>query len=306
MQNAGESCARMVNSASDGVEYRPACYDEIVPTAKRIQRENGFVYLLFLNAGFQPMIKSWICNIVKLEPALLRSMIFVTTERRISEEMSGFHDGLQLFVEPSNWTSGASFGSFEYFSIVWERMRVQNALVQEGVSVQIIEADQIWNTNINAQVRRALEETIIFAGSEGRLRTSTFGRMKRICGGFYGVHATERARQFYKCYFLKYTAHLAAFKTLKHDLKTLKNFFDDQDFLTRLTAEENIPVKFASSCFYSNGEWYSSWIKKFRCPKPSVLHNNFITGTGAKIERAKRYQQWFIKEDSAGKEHCDV
>ncbi len=56
---------------------------------------------------------------------------------------------------------------------------------------------------------------------------------------------------------------------------------------------------------FPDGKWYTmSEEKRLRDKlKPLVIHNNWIIGNTAKMDRAKKFNQWFWDSDSA---KCDL
>lgn len=277
--------------------------EHLLAVAGRIQKENGFVYLMFVNSGFSLIVKNWVCNVVSLNERILLRTLFVATDLQTVRELNIFLEELQIFVVSSVWTMGASFGSFEYYNIVLERMKVQNALIQAGISVHIIEADQIWQIDISPLISTQLKRCDVVVVHEGADMLSDENSAIKVCGGFYGVRASKRTKSFFNSYVSTYAAMLSNFANETAPLYLLPTFSDDQDHLTKMLIESNLTVKLAPKCFYAHGLWYDDTKLSAECPRPHILHNNYIIGTDNKIKRAKRHDQWFLLQ-SDGKEEC--
>jgi hypothetical protein len=259
--------------------------------------------MMFLNAGFTGMVKNWICNIKTLDAQILQSVLFVATDDQPATELREFHSGLQIFVTPSNWTMSVSFGSFAYYSVVLERMLIQNILIQAGISVQIIEADQIWQTDVTPTLRNMLRECDILVVTEGPHVASDGSLGVKMCGGFYGIRAKKSMRNFFQDYITTYADKLAKFDHATEPLYLLPNFMDDQDYLTEMLARSVVDVLYVPKCFYVPGLWYEDEQMRGKCQRPSIIHNNYIIGTKKKIARAVKENHWFLAY-SHGEQVC--
>ena len=263
--------------------------------AQRISDENGFVYLMFLNHGFLDMVRSWVCNIERVAPEVLQSIIFVSSDARTSRTLHAFNSKLRVFSQHSSWTGSANFGTFAYYNTVLERMRVQNKLLQMDVNIMIIEADQIWFENIQHDVKKAFLTSDLVVVEEGLIKFDG-KNIKRMCGGFYGIRSTLKS--FFESYFLEYEASLQLHAGKIGSSEQLQNFQDDQAYLTICSKRNHVVTSFLPSCVYATGQWYdtSSSSHEF-CPKPKVLHNNYIIGKKNKIARAKANNHWYLSDN---------
>ena len=263
--------------------------------AQRISDENGFVYLMFLNSGFLEMVKSWVCNIERVAPEILHSVIFVSSDSKTSRDLHAFNSKLLLFTQHSPWTLAADFGTFAYYNTVLERMRVQLKLLQMDVTIMIIEADQIWFENINNDLRDEFLSSDLVVVEEGVIEFDG-QKITRVCGGFYGIR--PNIKEFFESYFLEYEASLRMHAELNGSAEKLQNFQDDQAFLTIYSKQNGIATRFLPSCVYVTGEWYaaSSSLRQL-CPMPKVVHNNYIIGQENKVFRAKSNDHWYLSEN---------
>ncbi len=263
--------------------------------AQSISDKNGFAYLMFLNRGFLEMVKSWVCNIERLAPEVLHSVIFISSDTKTTRELHAFDSKLLVFTLHSPWTRAADFGTFAYYNTVLERMRVQLRLLQLNVTIMIIEADQIWFEDISTDVRDAFLTSDLVVVEEGLIEVGD-EKIKRVCGGFYGIRPA--CKKFFESYFLEYEKSLRLRAKDSQSAEKLQNFLDDQAFLTISAKQNAVSMKFLLSCVYATGQWYdaSSSIRR-RCPKPKVVHNNYIIGRDNKVFRAKANNNWYLSDN---------
>ena len=256
----------------------------------------GFVYLLFLNQAFSQITMSWVFNVRSLQPEILQRIIFIASDYSTARNIAHQVPEITIFTRESLVRGQVTFGSYKYYSVVLERMKVQNMLLQAGISVQIIESDQIWSADITATLSELFKKHLIIAGDESAFHNAS--RTKRICGGFYGIASTEATRMLFQEYVKEHERILLSQKRKhEHDAR-LTRFEDDQSRLTRTLRQNSIEVFWHSPCFYANGLWYDTVAFRRRCQNPYVLHNNYIVGSSEKIRRAKDWDHWFLDKPS--------
>jgi len=263
----------------------------LIHTAKKMSQESGFVYLMFLNFAFLDLAKSWICNTKSLGLDTHKQTIFITSNYITTRNLLTFDPGIYIFTFPSFWGEAASFGSYAYYNVVLDRMKVQNTLIQNGVSIFIIEADQVWLGDPLPNIREGFQNGDLVVVHEGM-----YGKLKQFCGGFYGVKSTEKIRTFFEKYLFDYARSLHAYDGRDPPIGV---FHDDQIVLTEKAHEEEIMFDFLENCTYVTGLWYlkkSSVQSDEVCPtsEVKVVHNNYIIGTEAKVDRAKQFDHWFL------------
>lgn len=266
-------------------------------TAARMNVEYGFVYLMFLNAGFLHMTKNWLCDVLKKAPNMLNNTIFISSDISTTRALNQFYTDLHIFTRSSQLRETVSYGSFTYYKVITERMLLQNELLQQDVNVQIIESDQFWSEDITAKIRLMFQQHDVFGGQEGDF---PIPNPARICGGFYGVRATKRTKKMFAKYVRDYVSKLDQRSDEIHN-KTLKNinsYEDDQAAFTRIAEEAGIKVTYMDRCFYANGLWFKKQEFVGNCSMPSVIHNGYIVGNDAKIQRAKETHRWFLHSNN--------
>ena len=289
----------------DGIEQKKLhptgdiiVHNTILSVASNIQSANNFVYLMFVNDGFVDFVRNWFCNVRQVNKDILLHTVFVTTGAHVALTVADLNPDLHVFTLCSQWTNESSFGTYAYYRIVTERLKVQEHLLSKGINVFVIEADQIWLRDIHPVVSRHFANNAeIVAGEENGFGLKNSTGQSRICGGFFGVRSTPKTVVFFKDYLARYEAHL------EHEKDDLSAFEDDQAFLTRLALDSGITLSVLSSCEYANGLWFKAGAFRALCPDPFVLHNNYIIGADEKMQRLHEWDYWF-SHGSTGCNRC--
>ena len=132
-----------------------------------ISESHGFVYLLFTNNAFVEMTKNWICNMQSIAPKVLMQTVVLADCSDTVMQLTEMEPRLNYFIYESDYGDAASFGTFAYYRIVLERLFIQNMIIQHGISVMIIESDQIWMSNVHNALQGAFKSGVqIIAGDE--------------------------------------------------------------------------------------------------------------------------------------------
>lgn len=275
--------------AIDGIHYRNEVYDEmfdniyqkfhsenVFSIAKTIEQKYGFVFLMFLNDAYLEMTKSFICH----HPTLLKQTIFLTTGSHLTEQLHAWNPDIFVHAQLYSNNKKVSYGTYEYFRLTVERLQFQNELIQNGVNVFVIEADATWNSlNIIEVIRNAFMEHEIVSADD---------HLKLISAGFLGVRSTDKTRTFFQQYVDAYSKKLEPYRTRSGQIGDI----GEQHTMTPLLKKLSIQVHWLNQCESANGKWYRQTNPS--CPLPMVIQNNWIVGNHAKIERAKKYKQWFL------------
>ena len=271
-------------------------FDEIVEhmfilQAQRMQLHYGFAYLMFVNRAYLQMTKSWICNIRLLNVAIFNRVLLVCSDVPTLRELSSFEPNLHSFLYRSEIQHGVDFGTFMYYSIVLERLKVQNSLIQHGVNVMIIESDQTWFRDVSVVIKKVFDSGVdVIAGDE---RAHIPEKMRSyICGGFHGISSNPVTKAFFRDYIVTHEKALSQYEG-KVGVLPLEN---DQALLTRLVMQKYLQVRWLQQCEYVNGAWYTTSRRRLLCPRwrIGVLHNNYIVGNEVKEVRARKWGHWFL------------
>jgi hypothetical protein len=276
-------------------QMQPEGFTEVSASALQYAtvKENarsGFVYLMFVNAAYTQFAKSWLCNIGRLSPSVLRSTFIVADSYITVRELAAVKANANYFVFATNRRNAVSYGTYEYYRVVADRIMVQKTILEYGVNVMIIEADQTWLADISPIIATAFstQHSQIVAGDE---RSTVLGEERcHICGGFYGISA--KASNVFSRYVEKHLTNMRQYE----NTTGIIDMIDDQTLLTAFVTATNLSVFWFHKCEYATGQWYLSAKYRKSCPRPTVIHNNYVVGNSAKKDRAKARRHWFFDE----------
>ena len=247
----------------------------------------------------QKPAKSFICNLRAIGGlAALSNMIFVTTDDTSRSALLEFvPEAGGIFLEQTAQSSSdINYGTVEYFGLIIERLTVQHRLLKLGVNVAIVEADQIWFKDAGRIVRLMQTELpkhdVVAADDNGQ---------QLIAGGFVGVRSSERMLRFFESFVSKYKALLEDAKKRKGRTSKTTYLGDvgESHQMSRMlkTSDTDVRVKWLDTCDFARGEWYKQDTYRRRCPSPWLVTNNWIIGNSAKVERAKKWNHWYLSAD---------
>ena len=257
-----------------------------------INKSNGFVYLLFTNDGFIEMTKSWMCNIRRLNRAVLSNTVIVAESYDTVRTLSDFEPSCNYFVYTTDHHGSVSYGHYDYYAVVLDRMIAQNTILSYGATVMIVESDQIWNGDITPVVKQKFDEGFDVIAGDERAYSHTRDALGYFCAGFYGIHNRQAA--FFKKYEEGYGDMLNKFKDTTGSI-AIEN---DQERLNRVVkGNSTVKAHTFDRCVYASGQWYGSQQYQSECPNPTILHNNYVIGNKVKMDRAKKHNQWFFNGD---------
>jgi hypothetical protein len=291
---AGKTTPRSGTSAALSSE---AQYAAPVAFAKHVSEANGFTFLIFLNAAYMDLTLNWICNVRALGN-VLPNTAFVCGDPDTTKALLEFDPSLHAFTQAYAQKGSVSYGTYEYFRLTVERLRVQNAMIQQGASIMVVEADAAWlprAADVQTEICRLLQTHEIVSANDGE-------SSKQISAGFLAIRSTAKMRTFFQRYVDFYEKHLETMnKLVVARLGTSKNArignVGEQATMTTMLKSDNVAVKWLSHCAFSaSGLWYSKHPYRRKCPNPRVIQNNFIFGNDAKQKRAKRFKHWYLDE----------
>ena len=75
--------------------------DDTFPAAAiaEILSQRNFFYMMFVNEAYIPLVKSWICNLRVVDPALLTAVVLFTDHEETARSLAAFQEGIKVF----NW-----------------------------------------------------------------------------------------------------------------------------------------------------------------------------------------------------------
>ena len=272
-------------------------YSSVMAAAKAISEKNGFVYLLFFDKGYLDITKSWVCN-VRSMAGVLDSTLLVATDSESAESMRSILKDrtLHVFEQTYQVTGKVAYGTYAYFRLTVERLRLQHEMIQAGVNVMIIESDAVWVNGAEATsqiVREELKENDMVAYND------CAPNARCIAAGFLAIKSTPATRAFFSAYYTSYAAYMDKFKG-----KTQIGDHGEQlQMTTRLSKDKSIKVQWLDTAKFCSGKWYIGAPHKWHVPAMHkrasclVIQNNWIIGNPAKIKRAKEFGHWYLGEE---------
>eukprot|EP01084_Bolivina_argentea_P184974 319001_1 len=115
------------------------------------QNKYGMVIIQLLNSGYVEMTKSWLCNVNQISTKVIPRLILITTDENAQNELKKFkiNSGINydMVFHPFQSNTNLKYGDYEYFKIELERLKLQNSLIQAGITIFMTESDSTWFTN---------------------------------------------------------------------------------------------------------------------------------------------------------------
>ena len=113
-------------------------FDEVLASALRhavnIENErNGFIYVMFVNKAYSQMARSWLCNILLLNPDVLRSTFIIADSFATVRELSSVRATANYFVFETGRENDAS-RTYNYYRVVVDRIMAEKIIPLTGVA----------------------------------------------------------------------------------------------------------------------------------------------------------------------------
>eukprot|EP01047_Picozoa_sp_COSAG01_P056562 COSAG01_NODE_6430_length_3670_cov_4.546346_2_plen_526_part_00 len=271
-------------SATSGLQLG----DTALSAAKAIHQKHNIVLMMILNAGYVSQGKSWVCNVKKFAGVLDKTLI-LATDMVAFNAFKEFDAGLHIFHEGFGSPAEMKYGQVGYWKLMRWRSRLLQKLIDDGVHVLVAEADQIWFVDVIKDVQAQAQDNAFMCLND----LATGGRM--VNGGFQYI--APAMSSVWKEYVAKYDQLLA-----KHEHKTSSADIgdtSDQIMLNTIMHKAKVKWKFLDPLKYVSGKYYIDQTYASKVTKPSLIHNNWVVGNGAKESRAKKRGQWYM--DGNGK-----
>ena len=252
-----------------------------------ISRNEGYVYLMFFNAAYVDFVKSWICNVRLFEENTVERTLFVASDQQSAAHLQSLDPAIFVHVSPA-LHEAQTYGTYGYFRLTLERLLIQNALLQAGINVFVIEPDAVWLSPVSSYLSNILvQNALVSANDRGPSKPL-------ISAGFLYVKSTER--DFFEHYVSRYSLLLSKYKNSKGSIDHVEP--GEQHLMTRLLRKSRSnSVFWLDECLFARGEWYSDSSYRDACPHPLVIQNNYIRGIDSKVSRAQQWGHWFLSSD---------
>lgn len=261
---------------------------EVIEIGLKLSRRYDHIYLMFFNDAYFDFVKSWICNIRLVEAGILEQTLFVAADAGAEQKLREFEPAASMYCQHGDRHQDVVYGTHSYFRITLDRLYIQNALLQHGINVFVVEADAAWFSPVSEYVANLQMDgsTIVSADDRG-------GGRPLISAGF--LYFPWKLRRFFMKYVAKYEKNLQKYE------RFIGSFADkdpgEQHLMTKLLKKNRMSVHWLDDCHFARGEWYSQKAYRYRCPHPEVIQNNYIEGNSQKRHRAEAWGHWFLKQD---------
>ena len=246
--------------------------DILLQRAKQISLQSGFVNLRFFNRGFVDMTKSWICNVRSMN-GVLPATLFVASDLQSYNELLNFEN---VNVIHGNFRSPANmqYGQNVYYSFTQFRTEMILRLLENNINVWSTESDAVWFASPFDEMNPVIDMYIV----------NNQPKKPEVSGGMIYLKASEDVIQLWR-------------KLLIWQQNNPGQ--EEQTYLTQLVKETSALVQWLPSLEYISGLWYL--FKEYRTGNEKIIQNNWIVGNKAKVERAKSYGHWFLRDNATCK-----
>ena len=148
-----------------------------------IYNQHSVVILHVLNEGFIEITKSWICNVRRYDGVLSKTL-FVVTDQAAYQALTTFDKALNVVFEAYSTPKNMAYGDYLYYDYMLFRTKLVLRLLQQNVTLWLVEADAVWLQDPSAMVFRTPGDIVTMDDQA----SSTF---KVIQGGFQLLRPTD-------------------------------------------------------------------------------------------------------------------
>lgn len=288
VRHVTQETGHKISHLSHSPEFR-----EALSAAELITSKSLFVYMLFVNQGYLHMLQSWICNLKLVDDRVLQNTIIFTDGPLTSDALLSFNEDLNVYTIEHRTYESVEYGTYSYYELTLHRLEIQDAFIQAGLNVMLIEADAVWfSSDVHDELHRLFkEQKYDFISADNSVDSKVF---HEFSAGFSGYRGESKVvRELFSLYTIDYAVQLAPFAGRQGFIGNV----GEQLYLSKLiSTRRGLSVKWLDPCNYSSGAWYSNINDMaYNCPFPLVLQNNYIVGNDQKIHRAKLWGHWFLQ-----------
>ena len=293
----------VTNSSSSSSASASTTSDELVRAASAIAEKRGMVLFSVLNDAYVDLVNSWLCNTASLGDVHSR-VLFLSTDRATGRRLRDAWPNVTVVsAEGSRFSGPQSYTHAGYVRLMVERTRLIQRLVQSKVRLLLFEVDFVWLDDplpvILAQSRESGADIV----------ATKVHRRQQACGCFLLLNPTAATGRLWTRLTQKMN-ELDRRVSRLGERSRVSQLTNDQAFLSDLIKERygGVNVSFLPEALFPDGKWYTvAKVRAMEAPYPLLIHNNWIVGNAAKIQRAKQFRHWFLSANStSGHVVCDV
>lgn len=297
LTNIQKACIGAVNKENQGVSREMDKADDIssvVKVAKTVSKFNGSVLVSVVNDAFLPFAYSWLCNTKSMN--VHKSVLVITTDvvskQRLNTDWPDVSVvRLDLNIPPGN----QEYSRAGYVQIMIKRTEILLELLKADLEILLLEFDFMWFSNPIPRLQKM--KGVDFLVNPVSSEDVVFN------GGFLYMFPTERSKVLWK----RLTAMM---RELGQQLEKKSNTFEvspddnDQVYFSTLIKQRyaNVTTGELPLDTYADGKWYELTEQERKSKPAVVISNNFVLGNANKIQRAKKWRHWFLRDDCT----CDL
>ena len=246
-----------------------------------------FIISLFLTGGLCEEAENCIKSIENV--GLKKKLIVTTLDNTAFECINKLN--VKVENKKTNLEKEANFGTKQFYDIMIYKIKIVYDLLKKNKKTVVYsDSDIVFLKNISNDVNN-------FTNSNNDIMiqddSSNFNNSNNLCAGFMFLKPTETT-------FKVLNKVLFLLNKYKNDINKLKQGGGaDQRALNIAIKDIKPNIKILDLKDYPNGARYFNNIDTiYKDYKPKIIHNNYIVGTQNKINRFKKYNLWFINNDS--------
>lgn len=271
--------------------------------AKLIQEQQGLVGVCVVNAGFVNLTKSWLCNVKEFGSH--KYTLMIATDRQAFDELDRFRRlrkmqfALALHeIDDRALTTSLSITQVAYWKWLVFRVELLKTLISNSIDVLLFETDAVW-------FKCAFDEWRKERISSKSVAVDIFGvadgsSARQMGFGFLRIRSNQRTKALWTTLDSRFRDAVSKLHTDKDAARVQS----EQAILNELLKNSESTTKNAVSYSmlprseYVDGSFYSDDIRRNSCPTPVLINNNFIVGVEAKVERARKWNHYFLDRNS--------
>ena len=268
--------------------------EKIIEVARRIIKSDKTLLVSLINDAFLPLAYSWLCNTEGM--GIHDQILIIATDEETRETLKRKRPEIAtVSISGYSMKGNQTYTHAGYVRLCNKRTQILNWIIQENIGIFLFEFDCLWVRN----------PVPIMTGyvSYDLVSPPVAQRPGQFATGFYYMAPTHEMKKFWQ----ELTRRLTV---LDNKLKKLapgtviSEGENDQLYFAALLRQRyaGIRIKALPLSSYPDGKWYSLPQHKRDLSNVFVLNNNWIIGNTKKIQRAKKYGHWFLKDDGT----CNV
>lgn len=270
----------------------------IVETGEQIRKKtNNTVLVTLINDAYIRFTYSWLCNTKHMN--IHKQVLFITTDNVSRDKLQkDWPEVSAVTLSGLSHSSGDQVYSHAgYVILMIRRTEALLAMLNANIEMFLFEVDCLW-------IRNPLPILKNTSTNFDLLVTPVSDRTVVIAGGFLYMRPTKNLKATWQVLTDQLNGLGKRLTKLKPG-KYISEADNDQEYLSRLVMKKHggLTCKILSLEVYPDGKWYSYPESKRKKLDPDIINNNWALGNKAKIDRAKKWHHWFIKDDNVT---CDM